>query len=78
MSASTARYTLDLSRVLLMNSSGIHALASFVLATRQAATPLRILCDAGSAWQRKTIASLKLLDARLELEMVTEATNPAS
>ena len=69
MVASNDRYTLDFSRVIFMNSSGIHALGTLVLAAKRARIPLRIRALTASPWQKKTLASLRLLYASLELEV---------
>ncbi len=66
------RYTVDLSAVIFMNSSGIRALATLVLRAKAAQVPLRIVTDPVSPWQKKTIASLRLLYPSLELETVRE------
>jgi len=68
MTASKDRYTLDVSAVVFMNSSGIRAVAELVLAAKQARIPLTIRSDAKSPWQKKTLASLRFLDSELELE----------
>ena len=69
MVASSDLYTLDFSRVIFMNSSGIHAVGTLVLAAKRAHIPLRIRSSAQSPWQKKTLASLRLLHAGLELEV---------
>jgi hypothetical protein len=55
-----------------MNSSGIRALASLVVGAKAAGMPLRIVTDARSPWQKKTVASLRLLYPALELESASE------
>jgi hypothetical protein len=72
MLAPGARYTIDLSAVVFMNSSGIRALATLVLGAKAARMPLRIVTDARSPWQKKTVASLRLLYPPLELESVSD------
>jgi len=54
-------YTVDLTNVVLMNSSGLRALADLVLAARRAGTPLTFLGKADVPWHNKTVASLKPL-----------------
>ncbi|HZL17004.1 MAG TPA: hypothetical protein VFG23_04575 [Polyangia bacterium] len=58
-------YAIDLSEVVLMNSSGIRALAGLVLVAKENRVVLTLLVHGGIPWQKKTIASLKLLDGRL-------------
>src|SRR5258708_24956336 len=60
-------YALDLRDVILMNSSGIRALAGLVLTAKAAGVPLVLRLRASVPWQRKTVSSLKLLYASLEV-----------
>lgn len=64
-----ASYTLDVSGVSLMNSSGIRALANLVLLAKQHGTTLVIVGSQAVAWQRKTMASLSPLYERLEIRL---------
>jgi hypothetical protein len=64
-----ASYTLDVSGVSLMNSSGIRALANLVLLAKQHGTTLVIVGSQAVAWQRKTMASLSPLYDRLEIQL---------
>ena len=64
-----ARYTLDVTGVSLMNSSGIRALANLVLLAKQHGATLIILGSQAVAWQRKTMASLSALYDRLEIRL---------
>ena len=57
-------YTLDVSGVSLMNSSGIRALANLVMLAKQHGATLVILGSEAVAWQRKTMASLSALNER--------------
>jgi hypothetical protein len=62
-------YTIDLTAVPLMNSSGIRALADLVMRARRAGFPLRFVGKASVPWQAKTIASLRPLHAQLTVEL---------
>ena len=69
MQRATSAYTLDLRKVLLMNSSGIRALGGLVLLAKGRSLPLLIRGRASVPWQRKTVTSLKLLYPTLTVEM---------
>ncbi len=69
MQRATSSYTLDLRKVLLMNSSGIRALGGLVLLAKDRSLPLLIRGRASVPWQKKTVASLKLLYPTLTVEM---------
>ena len=62
-------YTLDVSGVTLMNSSGIRALANLVLLAKQHGATLVILGSEAVAWQRKTMASLSGLYERAVIRL---------
>jgi hypothetical protein len=62
-------YTLDVSGVSLMNSSGIRALANLVLLAKQHGATLIVLGSEAVAWQRKTMASLSALYERVEIRL---------
>jgi len=64
-----AQYTVDLTKVVLMNSSGLRALADLVLAARRAGTPLTFLGKADVPWHSKTVASLKPLYTGLAVRL---------
>jgi hypothetical protein len=70
LASADAHYTLDLSGVSLMNSSGIRALANLVLVAKRHGALLTILGAQSVAWQRKTMASLTALYDRLEIKLV--------
>ena len=63
------RYTLDVSGVSLMNSSGIRALANLVLLAKEHAAKLVILGSEAVTWQRKTMASLAALYEQVEIRL---------
>jgi hypothetical protein len=69
LETSRERYTVDLSGVLFMNSSGIRALGTLVLAAKKGNVSLRIRGLSSVPWQKKTLASLRLLHTGLELEL---------
>jgi hypothetical protein len=56
-----ATFTVDLTEVVLMNSSGLRALADLVLAARRKGTPLTFLGKSAVPWHSKSVASLKPL-----------------
>lgn len=62
-------YTVDLSEVVLMNSSGLRALADLVLAARKAEKALTFVGKADVPWHSKTVASLRPLYNRLTVTL---------
>ncbi len=66
---SHAGFTVDLTDVVLMNSSGLRALADLVLAARRAGTPLTFLGKANVPWHSKTVTSLKSLYSGLAVTL---------
>ena len=67
--ATATGYTVDLTDVVLMNSSGLRALAELVLTARRAATSLTFLGKASVPWHSKTVASLKPLYSGLAVTL---------
>lgn len=67
--AATEPYTIDVSAVTLMNSSGIRALASIVLAAKRASKKLVLVGREDVPWQRKSVASLRSLYRDLEVRL---------
>jgi hypothetical protein len=68
MATSTEAYTIDIASVVFMNSSGIRALAMLVLGAKKSNVPVRLLCSPESAWQKKTLDSLRILNPGLAVE----------
>ncbi|HXI58743.1 MAG TPA: hypothetical protein VNO55_21900 [Polyangia bacterium] len=68
MLAGGRSYVLDLREVVLMNSSGIRALAGLVLLAKEKGVALSLRVRESIPWQRKTVASLKLLDPALDVQ----------
>lgn len=62
------QYTVDISKVNFMNSSGITALSRLVLLARNTNKALTLVIDEGIPWQKKTIGSLKKLYEKLEIQ----------
>jgi hypothetical protein len=60
-----AALTIDLRDVSFMNSSGIRALATLVLAAKASDASLRILASRSAVWQRKTMPSLRAINSAL-------------
>lgn len=58
LEAAPSGLTVDLTEVILMNSSGIRALADLVIRARRSRTPLTFLGRADVPWHNKTVASL--------------------
>ena len=69
LGASPSGYTVDLSDVVLMNSSGLRALADLVLLARQSKTSLTFVGKADVPWHSKTVASLKPLYSGLAVRL---------
>lgn len=63
------RFTIDLMEVVLMNSSGIRALGSLVLAAKKASVALAIRGKASVPWQKKSVAALQPLYTGLQIEL---------
>ena len=62
-------YTIDVREVVLMNSSGIRALGTLVLAARGAGRSLVLAGRRAVPWQRKTMSSLAALFDRVEIRL---------
>jgi hypothetical protein len=62
-------YTVDLSGVVLMNSSGIRCLADLVLRARRSGVTLAFQGRASIPWQHKTMASLRSLYDGLVIQL---------
>jgi hypothetical protein len=67
--AAEEAYTIDVSEVTLMNSSGIRALASIVLAAKRASKKLVFVGRTEVPWQRKSVASLRSIYPDLEVRL---------
>lgn len=61
--------TVDVCGVILMNSSGIRALASMVLLAKERNATLTVVANEGVPWQKKTVSSLRALSPALEVEL---------
>ena len=66
---SSSGYTVDLTNVVLMNSSGLRALADLVLAAKRAGTSLTFLGKADVPWHNRSVASLKPLYSGLTVTL---------
>jgi hypothetical protein len=62
-------YTVDLTAVVLMNSSGLRALADLVLMARRTSIPLTFLGKSDVPWHSKTVASLQPLYGGLSVRL---------
>ena len=69
LSQAEGSYTLDLSGVTLMNSSGIRALANLVLLAKRHGTSLILHGSSSVPWQHKTMASLGALYDGLQIRL---------
>ena len=69
LAESSEPYTIDVSEVVLMNSSGIRALAAIVLAAKRASKKLVLVGRTNVPWQRKSVASLRSLYDGLEVRL---------
>lgn len=70
IASAPGRCTIDLSRVVFMNSSGIRSLATLVLAAKNAGRPLAIIARANVPWQKKTSSSLQGLYREVVIELL--------
>jgi anti-anti-sigma factor len=64
-----APLTIDLRDVSFMNSSGIRALATLVLAAKASSAPLRIVASQSAVWQKKTMPSLRAIHSTLVVDL---------
>ena len=64
----TAQYTIDLSKLEYLNSSGITALSRIVLYARDNSKKLKFICGNTIAWQRKTMNGLLRLWDELQVD----------
>ena len=60
---------LDIGEVVLMNSSGIRALASLVLEAKRLGRKMILRGRSGVPWQRKTLASLQGIHEGMRIEL---------
>lgn len=68
--AAAASYTIDVSDVVLMNSSGIRALGTLVLDARKTGVRLTLRGKRDVPWQKKTMSSLApLYPAGISVEL---------
>jgi hypothetical protein len=65
----SSTYTIDVSDLAFLNSSGIRALAGIVLDARKAGRGLSLVGRHSVPWQRKTAGSLHVLYAALEVQL---------
>ena len=63
-------YTIDLSQVRFLNSSGITSLSRIVLLARTQDKPLDIVGSEGIAWHSKTLNLLKKLYTKLDVRLL--------
>lgn len=63
-------YTIDLTGVMFMNSSGVTAISRVVLAARSRGVPLKMVGSEETPWHRKTLQSLARLHPSFEIELV--------
>lgn len=64
-----AVYTLDITRLKFMNSSGITALSRLVLHARTHNKQLVVMGTETVAWQKKTLTSLQRLYSRVDVRL---------
>jgi len=69
VAATSEAYSIDISAVPLMNSSGIRALASLVLEAKRAGCKLVLIGRQSVAWQRKSVPSLQALCDELDVQL---------
>ena len=65
----TETYTIDISGLKFLNSSGLTALARLFLLARQKQRTIKIICSHQIPWQKKSIGSLQKLWVGIELVM---------
>lgn len=70
LSAAAESYTVDISQVHFLNSSGITGLSRLVLLARNAGKPLVLIGSRSASWQGKTLNLLKRLYDKLEVQLV--------
>lgn len=67
--AAAPEFTVDLCDVVLMNSSGLRALAELVMTARRNGTPLTFLGRSAVPWHSKSVASLQPLYSGLTVRL---------
>jgi hypothetical protein len=68
--AGDSGYTVDVTDAILMNSSGIRALADLVLVAKRTKQRLIFVAKRSVPWQLKTMATLQSLHAQLEVSLL--------
>lgn len=69
LGAAGSGFTVDLTDVVLMNSSGLRALADLVMAARRGGSLLTFLGKADVPWHSKTVGSLRPLYQGLTVKL---------
>lgn len=68
--AGDSGYTVDVTGAVLMNSSGIRALADLVLLAKRTGQRVIFIAKRGVPWQLKTMATLQSLYAQLQVNFL--------
>jgi hypothetical protein len=63
-------YSIDVSAVVFLNSSGIRGLAGLVIAAREGNKAILLLGSTASAWQVRTLPAFQALHPMLEVRFV--------
>lgn len=66
----TDRFSIDLSGVRFMNSSGITSLSRIVLRARSQDKPITLIGADGVSWQTKTLGLLRRLYDKLDVQYI--------
>jgi hypothetical protein len=70
------RYTIDVSEVVFMNSSGVRQLAALVQSAKRSGRRLVIVGRESVPWQSRTLSSFSRLYDGLELRLITASKTP--
>jgi len=70
MQAHEGGYTVDVSRVKFLNSSGITGLSRLVLLARTLERPMTLIGSESTPWQTKTLTLLTRLYSGLDVQLV--------
>lgn len=66
---SSSEYTIDVTELEFLNSSGLTAIARLFMHARKCNTPLTIIANESTPWQKKSLVSLKMLWDQITIEL---------
>ena len=66
--SSSEVFTIDISELQFLNSSGVSSLARLILFARTSDKEIKMICNSDTPWQKKTISSLIKLYDKLDIQ----------